>query len=81
MDPWRLAVRCLVTYFLLLVLVRVTGKRAVAHSRPVDLVVFLLIGDLIDDALWAEVPFSQFMVAASTIALTTLGLERAEARS
>jgi len=35
-------------------------------------VLALILGDMIDDAVWSEVPFAQFVVAASTLVLLKL---------
>jgi hypothetical protein len=35
-----------------------------------DFVLALTVGDLVDDAIWAEVPIAQFFVAASTLLAT-----------
>jgi hypothetical protein len=32
----------------------------------------MVLGDLIDDAIWAEIPFTQFVVASATLVLTKL---------
>ena len=72
MDPLRIAVRTVLCYLFLLGLVRASGKRGVKQVTPFDFVLVLILGDLVDDALWAEVPFAQFVVAASTLVLTKL---------
>lgn len=77
MDLWRIAVRALVAYIYLLAVTRATGKRVVSQATPFDFVVSLILGDLIDDALWAEVSMAKFGVATATICfcdiLTKLG--------
>lgn len=72
MDLWRIAVRGLAAYAYLLVMMRASGKRVVSQVTPFDLLVSLIIGDLIDNVLWAEVPFLKFGVAAATIVLCDL---------
>jgi len=71
MDVGRIAVRALFTFISLLILMRVAHKRMIAEVTPFDFIVSLILGDLIDDALFAEVPFAQFIIAATTI----VGLE------
>ena len=71
-DPLRVALRAVLAYVFLLALLRVSGKRTVHESTPFDFVLALVLGDLVDDALWAEVPFAQFVVAASSIVLAKL---------
>lgn len=70
MDPLRIAVRAIVAYAFLLFTTRASGKRAVTHATPVDLMVSLIVGDLVDDLLWAEVSLAKFAVAVATIVLT-----------
>ena len=72
MDLWRIAVRAIVAYVYLNATARVSGKRVVSQSTPFDFVVALILGDLIDDALWAEVSMAKFGVAVSTIFLCDL---------
>lgn len=67
MDPLRIAVRALAAFIYLLIVTRASGKRVVAQATPFDFIVSLIIGDLIDDALWAEVSLSRFGAAAGTI--------------
>jgi uncharacterized membrane protein YcaP (DUF421 family) len=69
MDPSRIAVRAVAAFVFLLILLRLAGKRAVAQGTPFDFVLALILGDLVDDLLWAEVPASQFVVAAGTLGL------------
>ena len=67
MDLWRIAVRALAAYVYLLVMTRASGKRVVSQATPFDFVVSLIIGDLIDDFLWAEVGLAKFGTAVATI--------------
>jgi uncharacterized membrane protein YcaP (DUF421 family) len=68
MEPSLIAVRALVAYVFLLAILRLSGKRTIALGTPFDFVLALVIGDLVDDLLWAEVPLSQFVVAVVTLA-------------
>ena len=72
MDPLRILVRAVIAYVFLLVLLRLSGKRVVHQGTAFDFVLALIIGDLVDDALWSEVPMAQFMVASATIVLAKL---------
>lgn len=72
MELHRIAIRALFVYLLLLGLIRLSGKRALAQATPFDFVLSLILGDLIDDALWAEVSAAQFVVATGTLALVHL---------
>ena len=67
MDLWRIAVRALAAYVYLLITTRASGKRVISQATPFDFVVSLIIGDLIDDCIWAEVPVAKFGAAAASI--------------
>ena len=67
MHPLRVAVRAIVAFLYLCVTTRVSGKRVVNQATPFDFIVALIIGDLIDDALWAEVSMMKFGVAVASI--------------
>lgn len=69
MDPARIAVRCLASFIALFTLVRISGKRTLSEGTAFDFVLTLVIGDLVDDAIFAEVPFTNFLVAAGTLGL------------
>jgi uncharacterized membrane protein YcaP (DUF421 family) len=58
----------------LLTLLRLAGKRTIQQSRPFDLVLALVMGDLVDDAIWADVALAKFVVAAGMLVLTKLAL-------
>lgn len=77
MDIGRIAVRALVAYVYLLFMTRAGGKRLLSEATPFDFVVSIIIGDLIDDALWAEASIAQFAAAVASIfacdAITTIG--------
>jgi uncharacterized membrane protein YcaP (DUF421 family) len=83
MDLWRIAVRALVAYAYLLLTTRAGGKRVVSQATPFDLVVAILVGDLIDDVLWAEVSVPKFGAAAASIffcdAIVKIGVHRSAA--
>jgi uncharacterized membrane protein YcaP (DUF421 family) len=67
MDPLRIAARVLFAYVVLLALVRVSGKRVVKHGSPFDFTIALIVGDMVDDLVWAEVAAAQFVVAAGAL--------------
>lgn len=83
MDLWRIAVRAIIAYVYLLVTTRASGKRIVSQATPFDLVVSIIIGDLIDDFLWAEVSMAKFGAAVGTIftcdALVKIGAHHSDA--
>jgi uncharacterized membrane protein YcaP (DUF421 family) len=67
MDLGRIVIRVVFAYVVLLVLIRLTGKTAVNHASPVEFVLAMVLGDLVDDAVWAEVNASTFVVAAGAL--------------
>lgn len=69
MDLARIGIRALIAYVYLLIAARSSGKRTVAEATPFDFVLALIMGDLIDDALWAEVSFARFVAATGTLFL------------
>ena len=69
MDPVRILVRVVVAYVVLLGLIRLSGKHTVHEGAAHDLVLTLILGDLVDNLLWGEVPAAKFMVAAGTLTL------------
>lgn len=79
----QIAVRALVAYLYLLIAARVSGKRIISQATPFDFVVALILGDLIDDALWAEVSMSKFATAVASIlvcdAIVKIGAHRSHA--
>lgn len=68
MDPLRLVARVVFAYCFMLVLIRLAGKRTVKQSDMASFVIALIIGDMFDDLIWAEVPATQFVAGAGTIA-------------
>ena len=77
MSIGHVVVRALVAYAYLLFVTRMSGKRVISQATPFDFIVALILGDLIDDALWAEVPVAKFAGAVGSLllcdALTKLG--------
>lgn len=81
MDPIRIVVRVAVAYLVLNVLVRLTGKRTIQQGSPFDFTLALIIGDMVDDLLWAEVAASQFLVACGTLVFVQSALKWIRYRS
>ena len=69
MGPLGIAARAALSYIVLMVLVRITGKRTIRQGTAFDFTVALIVGDLVDDVIWAEVSSAQFLVACSTLFL------------
>lgn len=64
-----IAVRALFGYAVLLGLLRASGKRTVEQGTPFDFVFALVLGDMVDDLVWAEVSAARFVAAAGTLTL------------
>lgn len=67
MDLWRIAVRALAAYIYLMVMTRAGGKRVVHEATAFDFVIALIVGDMIDDALWAEVSMATFAAGVGSL--------------
>lgn len=67
MDPLRIIVRVACSYVLLLILLRISGKHTVKQSGPVDFTLVLILGDLVDDVVWADVSVALFAVASGML--------------
>lgn len=70
MELYKIAVRVVFVYLFLYVLLRISGKRTVGQTSPLDFVLALIVGDMLDDAIWAEVSISQFVAGAGTLVMT-----------
>lgn len=81
MDLWRIAIRALVCYVYLLVMTRASGKRMISEATAFDFVVALILGDLIDDALWADVSMARFAAAVGSIFVCDAVTKMAAVRS
>jgi uncharacterized membrane protein YcaP (DUF421 family) len=80
MDLWRVALRAVFAYAVLLVLVRVSGKRTVRQGSPFDFTVALIIGDMVDDLLWTESNASEFVIATGVLFMAHAALVTIRAR-
>jgi uncharacterized membrane protein YcaP (DUF421 family) len=72
MDPMRIAIRSVAAFLFLLVMVRLSGKQAVSQGTPFDFVLSLILGDLIDDLIFSEVPAAEFVAAVGVLVITDL---------
>ena len=81
MDPLRIAARVVFAYVVLMVMVRVSGKRLVRHASPFDFTLSLILGDMVDDLLWAEVDASVFVVAAGVLVMIHMCVELLQLRA
>jgi uncharacterized membrane protein YcaP (DUF421 family) len=81
MDPLRILARVLFAYVMLLLMVRAGGKRLVRHASPLDFTLSVIMGDMVDDLLWAEVDASAFVVSVGVLMLIHLTLELLQFRA
>lgn len=71
MDPQELlliAGRATIVYVFLLVVVRLLGKREIGSISAFDLIVALILGEVVDEAIFGDVTLLQYGVATVTIA-------------
>jgi uncharacterized membrane protein YcaP (DUF421 family) len=71
MDPHELtmtALRALAVYFLMLVVIRVLGKRTVGNFAAFDLLVALMLGEVVDEIIYGDVSMAQGFVAIGVVA-------------
>lgn len=75
MDPLRIAVRVFIAYVIALALTRLSGHQTVKQADATTFVVALIIGDMFDDFMWAEVPAAQFIVGVGTLFILQMWLK------
>lgn len=75
MDPLRIVVRVVFAYLVLLVLVRLSGKRKVRQANAFDFTLALILGDMMDDLVWAEVAAAQFVVASGVLMIVHMAVD------
>jgi len=61
--------RATIIYFFLLAIVRLLGKREVGASGAFDLVVALMLGEVVDEAIYGDVSMTKGILAIAVIAL------------
>ena len=66
-DFLGIALRVSVTYVYALLILRLSGKQSITSMTPLDFIVGLIIGDLFDNIIWADVPLAQGLVGMTTI--------------
>ena len=76
MDLHELALtagRALATYALILLIIRVLGKRTVGNFTAFDLLVALMLGEVVDEIIYGDVSFLQGATALVVIAAAKYG--------
>jgi uncharacterized membrane protein YcaP (DUF421 family) len=65
--------RAFAVYALLLLVIRLLGKREVGNFTAFDLLVALMLGEVVDEIIYGDVEFAQGAVAIGAIALIQFG--------
>ena len=74
MPWWEFVLRAVVVYVVLLALVRLTGKRAVAQTTPFDMILLVLLGTAVQNSLIGE---DVSLVGGLILAATLIALNHA----
>jgi uncharacterized membrane protein YcaP (DUF421 family) len=72
MEPRELlmtAARAAAVYALMLVVIRVSGKRTIGNFSAFDLLVALMLGEVVDEIIYGDVTFAQGTIAIVTVAI------------
>ncbi|HXG65362.1 MAG TPA: YetF domain-containing protein [Blastocatellia bacterium] len=67
------AVRALGVFAIVLVIIRLSGKRTIGNFTAFDLLVALMLGEVVDEIIYGDVTFTQGVVALLVIALAQYG--------
>jgi uncharacterized membrane protein YcaP (DUF421 family) len=67
-DLLLTALRASLIYFFLLLVIRILGKREVGASSAFDLIVALMLGEVVDEAIYGDVSMVKGLLAISVIA-------------
>lgn len=67
------ALRALAVYVLMLVVIRVLGKRTVGNFAAFDLLVALMLGEVADEIIYGDVSIAQGFVAIGVVAAAQYG--------
>lgn len=84
MPWWEFCLRAVVVYVVLLVLLRLTGKRSVGQFTPFDMILLILLGSAVQNALLGEDTslLGGIILAATLIALNwSVGFVSARSRT
>ena len=71
MDPHELlltALRALLVYVVMLVVIRVLGKRTIGNFSAFDLIVALMLGEVVDEIIYGDVSLAQGFTAIFVLA-------------
>lgn len=67
-DLLLTALRASLIYFFLLFIVRLLGKREIGHASAFDLIVALMLGEVVDEAIFGDVSIVKGLLAIGVIA-------------
>jgi uncharacterized membrane protein YcaP (DUF421 family) len=82
MPWWEFVLRAVAVYAVLLVLVRITGKRAVGQFTPFDMILLILLGTAVQNSLIGDdVSLPGGLILAATLIALNHGLGWITARS
>jgi uncharacterized membrane protein YcaP (DUF421 family) len=68
-DLLLTALRASIVYFFVLFIVRLLGKREIGNMGAFDLIVALMIGEVVDEAIYGDVSLIKGFVAIGTVAV------------
>ncbi len=60
--------RAIALYFVMLVMIRILGKRSIGNFTAFDLLVALMVSDMVGDVVFGDVSFTQGLAGILTIA-------------
>jgi uncharacterized membrane protein YcaP (DUF421 family) len=72
MEPRELlmtAARAAAVYALMLVVIRLSGKRTIGNFSAFDLLVALMLGEVVDEIIYGDVTFAQGAIAIMAVAV------------
>lgn len=82
MPWWMFVARALIVYFALLVLVRVTGRRALGQFTPFDIILLFVLGSAVQNSLIGEDYSMQGgLILAATLVVVNVGVGWIAARN
>jgi uncharacterized membrane protein YcaP (DUF421 family) len=76
MDPHELlltAARAAAVYAIMLIVLRLSGKRAIGNFSAFDLLVALMLGEVVDEIIYGDVDFLQGIVPIAIVTLLQVG--------
>jgi uncharacterized membrane protein YcaP (DUF421 family) len=66
-DLLATALRTVVIYVFVLIVVRLLGKRTIGNHRTFDLIVAFIIGEVVDEPIYGDVPVLQALVVIALV--------------